>query len=183
MLNRLRTRTESGDTLLDISLEVDRQSISQHPVGTGLCHHPVSMSALVLRLSLVCVTTCLPNSTSVIYMAACNPDSVRRGTEDCLSYLVLHELLLVPTCLYSSTADPPQTWQLVIFRICLFLCFESHVYFLSISNLLLLFLCNFSEISGVIGTVKPTSFSQYLFSPHSINILLNLLFVRHCAWP
>jgi len=50
MLSRLRTRTESGDTLLEISLEVDRQSISQHPLGAGLCHHPVRMSALFVRL-------------------------------------------------------------------------------------------------------------------------------------
>lgn len=115
------------------------------------------------RKTLKCLTTCLPNSASVIHVAACNPKSVRKGRENYFSYLVLRELLLAPTCPYGFTADQRQTWQFVIFRIYLFLCFESRVYFLSISNLLLLFLCNFSKISGVISTVKSTSFFSTFF--------------------
>lgn len=50
-VNRIRADTKPGDTLLEISLEVGRQSISQHPLGPELCCHPVPMAALFIRLS------------------------------------------------------------------------------------------------------------------------------------
>ena len=60
-VNRIRADTKPGDTLLEISLEVGRQSISQHPVGPELCCHPVPIGSLVHKTFRSVVANCLQN--------------------------------------------------------------------------------------------------------------------------
>lgn len=50
-LNRERMRIEQGDLLLEISLEVDGQLISQTSLRTKVCYHPVHMAVLFVRVS------------------------------------------------------------------------------------------------------------------------------------
>lgn len=67
MLSRIKVKTEPSDMLLEISLEVDRQSISQHPLGTELA--VISVHASLVHQTLLCVLTeCLLNSTCAIHV-------------------------------------------------------------------------------------------------------------------
>lgn len=80
---RIKARMEPGGRLLEISLEIDKQSISRI---LQVLYYVVSCSAhatLIHKTLLSVLTKCLLNSTCVIYVAAHNHNSIRRGSENC----------------------------------------------------------------------------------------------------
>ena len=181
MLNRIRADTKPGDTLLEISLEVGRQSISQHPLGPELCCHPAPTAALFIRLSEVLwlIACWIPGNPFMWPPQIITPS----GKEWNFLYDYSHMTSLsgfylpyegtLPTVLLEINTKCSSLW----FPGFIFSLLWQPLYFLFITNQLHLFLSDFPKIGGISMIISVSSFSTSL---HSVNILPSLLCQVQC---